>query len=357
MIMTIVNWILAAGGLAVLAAAVWVISAFPRAKKWRARCAEDMDTPFPAWTPPAGENTRDEPFPSFEGVDWAALSPHVDDEGVHFFDYDALNQRGVTGKRRIPANVAHFAIKHAKMYAETGNRDDLLICSRQFEYIAGAATEVTIDSQQGVLWCADFDLGYQYNVTAPWSSAYFQIYCMNALLWAHWLFGDARYLDIAEKGLVPLVRSIEEGGLGSRTTGGGLFFEEVVSSPPHHILNGHFHALINVHYFAEYTGLEQAADLFDMGVTALVDMLPRFEWRGYSLYSLAPNPGIRNHFNIANPFYHRAHIRMLRKLHELTDNSMFVDYAQCWLRACDGVFDTLWSVLLIMFRDFRKNIK
>jgi len=130
-----------------------------------------------------------------------------------------------------------------------------------------------------------------------------------------------------------------------------------VSSPPHHILNGHFHTLINIYYFGKYTGLTEAENLFDLGVTALIDMLPRFEWRGYSLYSLAPNPGVRNHFNIANPFYHRAHIRMLRKLHELTGNDTFADYADKWLLSCNGAFDTLWSVLLIMFRDFRKAVK
>ncbi len=357
MISIIFNWILVIAGVVVVGGLAWVISAFPRARKWTARCAEDMNAPFSSWTPPTDEPARNDPFPSFDTVDWTKLSPHVDDEGIHFIDYDAVGQRGVAGKRRIPANIAHFAIKHAKKYVETGNRDDLLLCARQFEYIAATAAEVNIEGRTAVLWRADFDLGYQYKVTAPWSSAYFQIYCMNALLWAHWLFGDARFLDIAEKGFVPLARPLEEDGLGSRTTSGGLFFEEVVSSPPHHILNGHFHTLINIYYFWKYTGLSEAGRLFEMGVTAAADMLPKFDWRGYSLYSLAPNPGLKNHFNIANPFYHRAHIRMLRKLHELTDNAMFAEQADRWLRSCNGTFDTLWSILLIIFRDFRKTVK
>ena len=117
---------------------------------------------------------------------------------------------------------------------------------------------------------------------------------------------------------------------------------------------------VNIKFFAslsEYTGLAEARRLFDRGVAALVEMLPDYDRRGYSLYSHAPNPGLRNHFNIANPFYHRAHIRLLRKLHELTGREEFARFADRWLKSCNGAFDTLWAVLLIMFRDYSRIAK
>ncbi len=341
----------------VVVAVVWVILVLPRAREWIDRCNDDMNSPLRAWAPPANASSLGVEQPPLEGVDWKALSNEVDAEGVHVIDYDVLSQRGVAGKRRNPANIAVFAVKHANAYWETRDKSDLLLATRQFQYFVDNAAPVTIDGRLGVVWCADFDLGYQYGVKAPWRSAYFQIFSMNALLWGYAVTGKAVFRDLAEKGLVPLGHSVEEGGLCHRTPNGGLFFEEVVSSPLHHILNGHLHVLTNLYDFRSFTGIEDADAIIAQGVRGTVDMLPHYDRYGYSLYSLAPNPGFKNHFNIANPYYHRMHVALLRKLHSLTQDIMFERYAERWEAKCGGVFDTAWAMLLIGFRDVMRISK
>jgi hypothetical protein len=340
-----------------IALLVWVIAVIPRAREWIARCDADKNGPLRVWAPPGGMNPLGVSLPSFDGVDWASLSKEVDGDGVHVIDYDAISQRGVQGKRRNPSNIAFFAIKRTKSYLETRDENDLLLAARQFHYFLEAAKPVTIAGRAGVEWRADFDLGYQYQVDAPWRSAYLQIFSMNALLWGYAVTGDSRYRDLSQKGLLALGHTVEEGGLCYRTPNGGLFFEEVLSSPLHHILNGHLHTLINLHDFRTFTGLEEADSIIDEGVRGTIDMLPMYDRHGYSLYSLAPNPGVRNHFNIANPFYHRMHVALLRRLHVITGETMFEQYADRWEDECGDTFDTAWSILLIMFRDAMKLAK
>lgn len=335
----------------------WVIIVIPRAREWIARCDADKNNPLPVWAPPPDMEPRGAPVPPLGGVHWASLSKDVDSDGVHVFDYDAISQRGVRGKRRNPANIAVFAIKRAKSHLETGDENDFLLAARQFRYFVETATPVTIDGREGAVWCADFDLGHNYNAKAPWKSAYLQIYSMNALLWGYALTGDVRYRDLACKGLLPLGHTVDEGGLCHRTPNGGLFFEDVVSSPLHHILNGHLHTVVGLHDFRAFTGFEEADPIIDAGIRGTIDMLPLYDRHGYSLYSLAPNPGVRTHFNIASPYYHRMHVALLMKLHRFTDEAMFENYADRWENECGRAFDTAWSWLLMMFRDAMKALK
>ena len=335
----------------------WVVFIVPRARKWIAECDDATNDPIPMWAPPAGMRPLGISFPPFDGVEWSSISHEVDAEGVHVFHSDAVGPGGAAAKRRSPLHVAFFAVQHAKDYLDTGDEKNLLLAARQIEYLAGAAAPVTIGVREGVLWCADLEVGRQYNVTAPWKSAYFQILSMSALTWGYALTGNTRYLDLVRRGLVPLEHATEEGGLCYRTPGGGTFFEEIVSSPPHHILNGHLHTLINLRYLRAFTGWEEVDPIIESALAGTTEVLPLYDRYDYSQYSLAPNPGFRNHFNIANPYYHRLHVALLRQLHSLTGNVTFEKYANVWDGRCGGAFDTAWAMLLIMSSDMMAVVK
>jgi D-glucuronyl C5-epimerase C-terminus len=335
----------------------WSIAVIPRAREWIARCDADKNNPLPVWAPPPGMESRGALVPPLDRVHWTSLSKDVDSEGVHVFDYDAVSERGDRGKQRIPANIAAFGIKHAQSHLETGDIKDFLLAARQFQYFVETATPITIDGQEGAVWCADFELGHHDDAKAPWRSAYFQIFAMNALAWGYALTGDTRYKDLARMGLLALGHTVDEGGLCCRTPNDGLFFEEVVSSPLHHILNGHLHTLIDLHEFRAFTGFEEADPIIEAGVRGTIDMLPNYDRYGYSLYSLAPNPGFRTQFNIANPYYHRMHSALLASLYRFTDEDMFARYADKWDDECGRPFDTAWALLLIMFRDAMRVVK
>jgi hypothetical protein len=336
---------------------VWAFKSVPRARDWIEKCDAATNGPFPLWGPPAAMQPIGVIPPRSDGIDWRSLSREVDEEGVHVVDYDAMGQRGVSAKRRNPANIAVFGIKCARRYTETHETNDLLLAMRQFEYFVESASPANVAGTPGVIWCADFEINHHYNVEAPWRSAYFQVFAMNALLWAYAITDDTRYRDLARRGLLALSHTTGEGGLCHPTRNGGLFFEEVVSSPLHHILNGHLHVLVNLHDIRAFAGFDEATPIIEQGIRATIDMLPYYDRYNYSLYSLAPHPGFRNHFNIANPYYHRAHIALLRRLAQLTGEKMFSKYAARWEDECGSAFDTLWALALIMFRDTTQVVK
>ncbi len=329
---------------------LWVGSVIPRVIELRDAEERFLAGSIPVWTPPEPP-PPEVALPDTHNIDWRRLSPHVDEHGIYVVDYDAEGQRGVRGIQRNPYNVAAFGIYSARGYAKSGDRTDLLLALRQFQFLAASARPVVVAGESTAVWCADFPLGYQYNATAPWRSSYFQIRCLDAMLWAAWLTGDPQYTQLAMGSIAPLGHPIEEGGLAVVTENGGLFFQEVVTTPAHHILNGHLTTLISLYYFAAYTGSAEARQIFERGVQGTLDFLPNYDKHGYSLYSLSPNPGLKNHFNIANPTYHQLHVSQLRTLHELTGNAVFKQYAETWHERSSGLFDTAWTGLFIMFKD------
>ena len=341
----------------VLGLIAWAIAVIPRTREWIVRCDAERNDPLPVWAPPPGMEPRGALVPPLERVHWTSLSKDVDGEGVHVVDHDAGSQGGLRGKRRNPAKIAAFGITRAKSHLETGDKKDFLLAARQFQYFVETAKPITIDGREGAVWCADYDAGSAFNVKAPWRSAYFQIFSMNALLWGYALTGDARYRDLARMGLLALGHTVDEGGVCHRTPSGGLFFEEVVSSPLHHVLNSHLQTLADLCDFRAFTGFEEVDPIIDAGIRGTIDMLPFYDRYGYSLYSLAPDAGVRTLFNIANPYYHRMHVALLGKLHQLTDDDVFERYADKWENECGGAFDTAWSLVLTMGREAARVIE
>lgn len=348
---TIIVWIFTVV-LAVLV--IWIITLVSRVVVMSGRYRRIARSPIANWGPPESDI---EPV-AFPPIDSAAeLSEEVDADGVYVVDYDALGQRGVAGRQRNPANIAVFAIKCARKYIENGDATSLALAARQFSWLEQNARPVTAEPNGPVVWCAEFDLAYQFNARAPWRSAYGQSFCVLALVWASRLFGERRYRDLAHRGVLPFGITTASGGLCFETEGGGMFFEEIVCDPLHHILNGHMTALINLFRFARCTDSGEARRLFERGVRGTIDMLPAYDRMRYSLYSLSPNPGFRNHFNIAGSNYHHKHVAQLRTLHSFTGNDIFREYADKWERRSRGPFDYAWTAARIAFKDVMRLAK
>ncbi|MFQ5510887.1 MAG: D-glucuronyl C5-epimerase family protein [Candidatus Krumholzibacteriia bacterium] len=341
-----------AGGVTILV--LWIATVIPRVVTLKDKNERFLNQRIPAWMPPAGEPPAGVALPDTQTIDWRSLSTSVDASGVRIVDYDAAGQRGVSGVQRNPYNVAAFGVYSARQYLKSGSVTELLLALRQFHYVESSGRSVVVAGESTTVWCADFDLGYQYNARAPWRSAYFQIHSLNALLWATWLTGNDRYTRLALASVVPLGSPVSDGGLAFVTENDGLFFQEVVTTPLHHILNGHLNTLIGLYRFADYTGSAEAREIFERGVRGTIDFLPRYDKYGYSLYSLSPEPGLRNHFNVANPTYHHLHVTQLRTLYDLTGNPIFREYADKWDDESGGIFDIAWTALFIMFKDVMK---
>ncbi len=297
-------------------------------------------------------------MPDFTRIDWQKFSTELDFEGIKVTNYDETGNRGISGIQRYPSSIAGYAEKNLQDYIKWGNEDNLLIALRQIDYLANEFKTVRINKEEVGLWYVNFDLGYQYNVKAPWRSGFNQVYCLEAMLYGFQITNDSNYIRLFGKGIKAYKYSTSEGGLSYSTKNGGLFFQEVVTSfPLHHILNGHMIALIKIHNCILFSGSSEAREIFNLGVIGLKDMLNLFDRYGYSLYSLSPNPSFVNHFNIASPAYHNLHIAQLRTLAQITGEKIFTEYADKWQSESGGIKEFFWITIYVMFKDIMRTVK
>lgn len=337
---------------------IWFLSALPRINEKRDYYPVVQQMKYQSLIRIPDTIPRIKTMPSFDQIDWKELSPGLDSDGVKLTDYDREGIRGVSGLQKYPYTIAGFAEYHISEYLKTGNKTDLLLSLRQLDYLAKEFRVKKIDGEEIGLWYVNFDLGYQYNVKAPWRSAFNQASCLEAMVYAYKISGDPKYLDMFEKGVSAYRFGTEQGGLSYKTSNGGLFYQEVVTPYPlHHILNGKMDVLIKMYKCAEITGSSNAMEVFELGVLGLKDMLNKFDRYGYSLYSLSPNPSLKNHFNIASPSYHSTHIGQLRVLAHLSGEKMFLQYADKWQRETGGVKEFLWITVYVMFKDIMRTLK
>jgi hypothetical protein len=296
-------------------------------------------------------------MPDFSGMNWQSISSEVDTEGVALLDYDARGIRGVSGKQRYPYYISIFGHRHFSEFIKNGNQANLLLAFKQIDYLVKEFKSITVDGEEVGIWEVNFDLKYQYNAKKPWRCGLNQAFCMAAILNAYQITRDFKYIEMFNKAIKAYKFEITSGGLSYKTKSGGLFFQEVVTNTPHHILNGHMSALIIIHECMLFTRSVEAKKIFELGVIGLKDMLPKYDQYNYSLYSLSPNPSLKNHFNIASPFYHNIHIAQLRSMAEISNEKIFNKYLQKWENETGNTFEFMWTALYILFKDTMKVAK
>lgn len=171
---------------------------------------------------------------------------------------------------------------------------------------------------------------YRFDHTAPgggrlragWTSALAQGQALSLLgrLYRH--TRDRSYLLAIRRGLRPLRRHVNRGGV-ARWHHGGLYFEEYSTARPDFVLNGHAQALLGLY---DVDDLAPAArSLFRRGVRTLVGALPEFDGGDVSLYSLS--------HRVAPPAAYNEPIRVqLRALARITGETRITRYAAKWSR-------------------------
>lgn len=181
-----------------------------------------------------------------------------------------------------------------------------------------------IDSELGARWLTDVELP-QYKNPGPWQSAFSQSRGISILLRAYQMTGEMKYLDVAEKALLPFNFHVSMGGVSSFTKY-GPFFEEYSSSVPTLVLNGKMFSLFGIYDFCRAIPENTLAPkLFEQGINTLINILPEFDlgfWSRYNLCQADWHPDI----DPARISYHLLHIEQLKILFRLTSQTKFAEY-------------------------------
>jgi len=174
-------------------------------------------------------------------------------------------------------------------------------------------------------WVHRFAFPHTYPLHRPWVSAMAQGEGASLLVRLHDATGEEEFAAAAQRALRPYRVRVADGGIRA-TLGGGPFFEEYPTDPPSLVLNGAFFALWGLHDVAVALADDRAAAEFEEGVDVLAAELSRWDAGFWSRYDLYPH----RMRNVANPFYHRLHINLLRAMRILAPRPEFDAAIDCF---------------------------
>jgi len=248
----------------------------------------------------------------------AEFNGHYDAGGVPM-----LNYHGSIGSQYNPIAIAQWGLGNFNLFRRTGSSRS----GRKFLLASDwLCNNLEPNSHRVPVWNHNFDWDYRQTLKAPWYSGLAQGQGISLLVRAHHETGDSRYMEAATLAFRSFLSSTDDGGVTFTDHHGNLWFEEYLVSPPTHILNGFMWAAWGVYDYFLATGSTEAIRLFANAVQTLRANLHRYDLGFWSLYEQS---GMRLPM-IASPFYHKLHITQLRVMHKITQEQVFMEYADRW---------------------------
>lgn len=158
----------------------------------------------------------------------------------------------------------------------------------------------------------------------PWISGMAQAQAMQALIRAHNITSDDRYLNLAERLLNSFFIEVKDGGVTYKDDDGWWYEEYPNPNSPteRRVLNGMGFTLLGLYDYYNYTDNNVAKYLFDKGMSSFVQNLHKYDGGSYSLYDLPGKP--------ADRFYHLIHLEVLEDLYKITNQPKLEEYIQKW---------------------------
>ena len=244
----------------------------------------------------------------------------LDNNHVPIVDYGYVNGIYV-GPARNPITIAHKALSYydaLKIDAGNAKAKKSLINNANW-LVDNAVTHGNYSI---------FEYKFQwppYGLKQPWYSAMAQGEGIKALVRAYEVTKDKKYLDTAKMLLGSFFVEVKDEGVTYKTSNGWWYEEYASKDEPREsrVLNGMMYALLGVHEYYDYTHDSKAKYIFDQGVTALKNSLPRYNYRdNYTYYDILGN--------ISPLQYHKAVIQTLGPLYDITKEQIFKTYFYKW---------------------------
>ena len=249
-------------------------------------------------------------FMKFRGK--AAYRGPFDAHSIPLLDY-----QGDIGRQYNPIAIAQYGLARFNRWIDFDRASN---DQRAWLAVAEWLTTQMRPNAAGVLvWMHDFDWPYRQVLKAPWYSGLAQGNGLSMLVRAARATGDRRYGDAAHAAFAPFLLDVSKGGVIATDEQADVWIEEYIVDPPSHILNGFMWALWGVYDYAQWSGRDEAHELWAAGVRTLERRLNEFDTGWWSLYEARRN-GRRM---VASRYVHALHITQLQVMHRLTGNPLF----------------------------------
>jgi len=241
-----------------------------------------------------------------------------DEQGVPSVNYKPINNVKI-GLQRNPVIVSQQTITYYEQFKKNNDhqiKEKLLNCANWL------VTNSVLVKNYSLLY---YNFPWPgYNLEKPWVSAMAQGQAIQALINAHKILEDEKYLETAKQLLNSFHVETTDGGITYKDNSDRWWYEEYASKKGKkpRVLNGMIFALFGIYDYYCYQKDPDAEFLFQQGIRALKNDLPRYNFRkGYSYYDLLQNPARK---------YHKIHIDQMKQLFEITREKMFKKYYDVW---------------------------
>jgi heparosan-N-sulfate-glucuronate 5-epimerase len=246
-----------------------------------------------------------------------------DKKGVPYYNYSYAGHNSI-GLQGSPHAVSNHALTLYKQYLRTSNETAKGYFINNVDWLVNT----NMLKNNGSFLTYEFSFPWRngaYTIEPPWRNGMVNGEALSPLVKAYQLTGNKTYLDTAKRILNSFYIKVQDGGVTYKTPTSGWWYEEYASrnsTKEPRVLNGMIYAILGINEYYKDTNDTSARYLFDQGVLALKNDLPKYDYNGTSYYD-------RLGF-AANPFYQSLHVYQLGKLYILTHDPIFKFYHDKW---------------------------
>jgi len=252
----------------------------------------------------------------------------VDDNGIPLVDYGTRNGLYI-GKQWNPVTISRNVNSNYENYKKTGNET-----SKEF-LINNANWLIKNAKNYGEYSLLEYNFPFPtYDMPSPWRSGMAQGVALKAMIKAHEVTNEAKYLEAGKLFLKSFFIEVKDGGVTYKTDD-GWWYEEYAheNGKQPKVLNGMIYTVFGIYDFYKYTNDTEAKFLFVQGIKSLKTNLPKYDRNGYSYYDILNKP--------SGDFYHNVHLTQTAKLYQITNEEIFRQYHEKW-QSCNDICK-LWE--------------
>ncbi|QSE98445.1 D-glucuronyl C5-epimerase family protein [Fulvivirga lutea] len=236
----------------------------------------------------------------------------------------------------FPINIAQYGFMLHAEWLETGNIETLELMKSCLNVLE----EIKTENNDHCVWWHN-EINYRYNIEPPWASAMAQGELISFYLRMYQILGETDLLNTALKSYEFMRVNVSEGGVRQYSEDLGTWLEEYPSDPPSFVLNGFIYAIFGIYDLYRVTRNELINEDLQRLLNTVKNNLSKFDAGFWSYYDLQKKELVRYYYQ------KNVHIPQLNVLYQLTNEPVFLKYAEKWERQLTSIN---YLIVKIMYR-------
>jgi D-glucuronyl C5-epimerase C-terminus len=246
-----------------------------------------------------------------------------DKNGVPYFNYSITGHNSI-GLQGNPHAVSSHALELYRQYLKSSNESAKAYFINNAKWLAGTDMLKNNASFSTYEFSFPWQLGNN-TIEPPWRSGMANGEALSPLIKAYYITKNNTYLDTAKRLLNSFYIDTKSGGVTYKSPSSGWWYEQYATrntTQEPRVLSSMIQAILAINEYYKDTNDTSAKFLFDQGILALKNDLPKYDNNGTSFYDRLGLP--------ANSFYKSLHVKQLKQLYDLTHESIFKSFYDKW---------------------------